>query len=194
MSLFNLVDLTKNDDKDRVVKYTISAQKTSCLRSPNSVFKGVLQQRNQHNTRRRWADSTNIQQGVQRQTTQDHLRPLCHQYGEWSMKVHDQYQETNGWDRRQLGFSVWSTPEATTQDGVEVSNEVLLKQRAFKTDNEKHEIHYIKALSDLCPKPKKGEQYRIITEKHQRLCFNLSLKQSALLKCTLQSIELTNLW
>lgn len=66
----------------------------------------------------------------------------------------------NEWDLGEWGAT-------TTQDGVEVSSEVALKQRALKRVMKNNQIHYIKAkaLSDLCPKPKKGEQYRIITEK-----------------------------
>jgi len=42
-----------------------------------------------------------------------------------------------------------------------------LKQRAIRRIKKNNEIHFIKAkaLSDLCQKPKKNEQYRIITEK-----------------------------
>ena len=42
-----------------------------------------------------------------------------------------------------------------------------LKQRALKQVKKNDKIHFIKAkaLSDLCIKPKKNEQYRIITEK-----------------------------
>lgn len=42
-----------------------------------------------------------------------------------------------------------------------------LKQRALNQIVKNNEIHFIKAkaLSDLCIKPKKNEQYRIITEK-----------------------------
>ena len=46
-------------------------------------------------------------------------------------------------------------------------DELLLKQKAIKRIIKNNEIHFLKAkaLSDLCVKPKKNEQYRIITEK-----------------------------
>jgi len=48
----------------------------------------------------------------------------------------------------------------------DISSEKL-KQKATKQIKKNNEIHFIKAkaLSDLCRKPKKNEQYRIITEK-----------------------------
>jgi len=69
----------------------------------------------------------------------------------------------NNWD-----LGVWGDDDTSMlQDGVEVSKETLLKQRALKRVMKNDKIHHIKAkaLSDLCPRPKKGEQYRIITEK-----------------------------
>jgi len=47
------------------------------------------------------------------------------------------------------------------------TKEVSLKSRALKRIIKNNELHFLKAkaLSDLCVKPKKNEQYRIITEK-----------------------------
>ena len=73
-------------------------------------------------------------------------------------------EDNNNWD-----LGVWGDDDDTSmlQDGVEVSKETLLKQRALKRVMKNDKIHHIKAkaLSDLCPRPSKGEQYRIITEK-----------------------------
>lgn len=47
------------------------------------------------------------------------------------------------------------------------NNSEILKQKALKRIIKNNDIHFIKAkaLSDLCIKPLRGEQYRIITEK-----------------------------
>lgn len=53
-------------------------------------------------------------------------------------------------------------------------SEKIVKDKAMKRYNKNYEIHAIKArqLTDLCGRPKKGEQWRIITEK-QFNAFNL---------------------
>jgi len=67
-----------------------------------------------------------------------------------------------GWD----AASSWGK-QITTQDGVTVSANKAVKSTAIKKILKNNEIHYIKAkaLTDVAAKPKKGEQYRIITEK-----------------------------
>lgn len=57
--------------------------------------------------------------------------------------------------------------ETTKQDGVNVSAEQLIRSKALKRVVKNNDVHFLKAkaLSDLCIKPKKNEQYRIITEK-----------------------------
>jgi len=62
--------------------------------------------------------------------------------------------------------NIWKKKEEK-QDGVRVSSEEKIKQKAIKRIIKNNEIHYkkAKALSDIAPKPKKNEQYRIITEK-----------------------------
>lgn len=53
------------------------------------------------------------------------------------------------------------------QDGVSVEGNIIVKQRAIKRLIQNYQLHTLKAkaLEDLCVKPKKNEQYRIITEK-----------------------------
>ena len=53
------------------------------------------------------------------------------------------------------------------QDGVAISSEKSIKDKALKRIVKNNQIHFkkAKALSDLCFEPKKNEQYRIITEK-----------------------------
>lgn len=60
----------------------------------------------------------------------------------------------------------WSAEEIQ-QDGRSISNDKIIKDKALKRIVKNDKIHYIKAkaLTDLCKKPKKGEQYRIVTEK-----------------------------
>ena len=73
------------------------------------------------------------------------------------------YEFDNSWD-----LGIWGEDDGTIlQDGVEVSKEAILKQRALKRVMKNDKVHHLKAkaLSDLCPRPSKGEQYRIITEK-----------------------------
>ena len=62
--------------------------------------------------------------------------------------------------------SNWQEVE-TKQDGVSVSSQYIVRQKAIKRIIQNNEIHTLKAkaLSDLCFKPKPNEQYRIITEK-----------------------------
>jgi hypothetical protein len=61
----------------------------------------------------------------------------------------------------------WFDSDDIMQDGVNISSETILQQRALKRLIKNKEIHTIKAraLSDLCKKPIPNEQYRIITEK-----------------------------
>jgi hypothetical protein len=53
------------------------------------------------------------------------------------------------------------------QDGVSVTSQNVIEQKALKRITKNIEVHKVKAkaLSDLCIKPKAFEQYRIITEK-----------------------------
>lgn len=57
--------------------------------------------------------------------------------------------------------------ETQTQDGKQVSGSTIIDSKAQKRIVKNNEVHFIKAraLSDLCGKPKKNEQFRIITEK-----------------------------
>lgn len=57
--------------------------------------------------------------------------------------------------------------ETQTQDGKEVSGSTIIESKAQKRIVKNNEVHFIKAraLSDLCGRPKKNEQFRIITEK-----------------------------
>lgn len=57
--------------------------------------------------------------------------------------------------------------DLSLQDGIPIEKNTLLEQRALKSIKKNNDIHFLKAkaLSDLCIKPKKNEQYRIITEK-----------------------------
>ena len=62
----------------------------------------------------------------------------------------------------------WHNDESfISQDGKKISSQKALEQRALKRIIKNNKIHFLKAkaLSDLCLKPKKNEQYRIITEK-----------------------------
>lgn len=66
---------------------------------------------------------------------------------------------TNYWQKKIIGN--------TKQDGVIVSNEMLVKSQTEKRIIKNNELHFIKAnnLKTLCQLPKSNEQYRIITEK-----------------------------
>jgi len=66
-----------------------------------------------------------------------------------------------------FNFDVIFDDENITQDGISVSKEKIVKEKAIKKILNNNEIHFLKAkaLSDLCFEPKKNEQYRIITEK-----------------------------
>jgi len=57
--------------------------------------------------------------------------------------------------------------ETDNQDGISVSLEKKIKDAAIKRIIKNDKIHFVKAkaLTDLCERPKPGEQYRIITEK-----------------------------
>ena len=61
-----------------------------------------------------------------------------------------------------FSFPKWDIPKIESD-----LSEDILKQKALKRIIKNDEIHFIKAkrLSDLCIKPEKNEQYRIITEK-----------------------------
>lgn len=63
-------------------------------------------------------------------------------------------------------FADWN-PNCTTQDGVAVSSQIAIEQRAMKRYTKNLELHLVKAkaLDDLCIAPIPGEQWRIITEK-----------------------------
>ena len=57
--------------------------------------------------------------------------------------------------------------ESNTQDGIEITPDVMLKGRSMKAYIKNMETSYIRAseLNKVSPPPKPGEQYRIITEK-----------------------------
>ena len=65
--------------------------------------------------------------------------------------------------------SEWGRPQKWGDPAPDdiVLQEDVIKQKALKRIIKNNEIHFLKAkkLSDLCIKPKKNEQYRIITEK-----------------------------
>lgn len=68
-------------------------------------------------------------------------------------------------------IDVFSTPDVFSkkalQDGKAVSAQKIVEEAAIKRIVKNNEIHKIKAkaLDDLCERPKKNEQWRIITEK-----------------------------
>lgn len=75
----------------------------------------------------------------------------------------------------------WNIPqwgeEETRQDGVLVDASKKLEGKALKRFTKNLKVHYNKVndLEKICPNPKEGEQYRIITEK-QFNAFALILK------------------